>query len=385
MSKRLRVEDDFNPVYPYGYARNQNIPFLTPPFVSSDGFQNFPPGVLSLKLADPIAITNGNVSLKVGGGLTVEQDSGNLKVNPKAPLQVATDNQLEISLADPFEIKNKKLSLKVGHGLKVIDENISTLQGLLGNLVVLTGMGIGTEELKKDDKIVGSAVNVRLGQDGGLTFDKKGDLVAWNKENDRRTLWTTPDPSPNCKVSEEKDSKLTLVLTKCGSQILASVSLLVVKGKFANINNETNPGEDYKKFSVKLLFDANGKLLTGSSLDGNYWNYKNKDSVIGSPYENAVPFMPNSTAYPKIINNGTAKPEDKKSAAKKTIVTNVYLGGDAGQPVATTVSFNKETESNCVYSITFDFAWNKTYKNVPFDSSSLTFSYIAQDAEDKNE
>lgn len=95
--------------------------------------------------------------------------------------------------------------------------------------------------------------------------------------------------------------------------------------------------------------------------------------------------MPNSTAYPKIINNGTAKPEDKKSAAKKTIVTNVYLGGDAGQPVATTVSFNKETESNCVYSITFDFAWNKTYKNVPFDSSSLTFSYIAQDAEDKNE
>lgn len=383
MSKRLRVEDDFNPVYPYGYARNQNIPFLTPPFVSSDGFQNFPPGVLSLKLADPIAIANGNVSLKVGGGLTVEQDGGNLKVNPKAPLQVATDNQLEISLADPFEVKNKKLSLKVGHGLKVIDENISTLQGLLGNLVVLTGMGIGTEELKKDDKIVGSAVNVRLGQDGGLTFDKKGDLVAWNKENDRRTLWTTPDPSPNCKVSEEKDSKLTLVLTKCGSQILANVSLLVVKGKFANINNETNPGEDYKKFSVKLMFDANGKLLTGSSLDGSYWNYKNKNSVVGTPYENAVPFMPNSTAYPKIINNGSAKPEDKKSLAKKTIVTNVYLGGKADQPVTIITTFNQE--AGCEYSITFDFSWAKTYKNVPFDSSSLTFSYIAQDAEDKNE
>lgn len=381
MSKRLRVEDDFNPVYPYGYARNQNIPFLTPPFVSSDGFKNFPPGVLSLKLADPITIANGDVSLKVGGGLTVEKDSGKLQADAKPPLQVANDNKLQLAYAPPFDVIDNKLSLKVGHGLKVIDESISTLAGLINYLVVLTGKGIGTEELKDaNDKVVGSAVNVRLGKDGGLTFDNKGDLVAWNKKDDRRTLWTTPDPSPNCKVSEAKDSKLTLVLTKCGSQILASVALLIVKGKYQTISESTIP-KDERNFSVKLLFDDKGKLLENSSIDKEYWNYKSDDSVLGTAYDNAVPFMPNIKAYPK--NTTSTKPDDKISVGKKTIVSNVYLEGRVYQPVALTVKFN--SENDCAYSITFDFVWSKTYESpVAFDSSSFTFSYIAQENEDED-
>lgn len=384
MAKRLRVEDDFNPVYPYGYARNQNIPFLTPPFVSSDGFQNFPPGVLSLKLADPIAISNGNVSLKVGGGLTVEKESGDLKVNAKAPLQVATDKQLEIALADPFEVSNGKLSIKAGHGLKVIDNSISGLEGLVGKLVVLTGQGIGTENLLNNDGTSrGVGINVRLGKDGGLSFDKKGDLVAWNKKDDRRTLWTTPDPSPNCSISEERDSKLTLVLTKCGSQILATVSLLAVKGKFSNINNKDNPTDDYKKFTVKLLFNDKGVLMENSSLKKEYWNYKSDDSIVPKAYENAVPFMPNIKAYPKPTTDTSTNPEDKKSAGKRYIVSNVYIGGAPDKTVVITIKFNAETES--AYSITFDFSWAKTFENVQFDSSSFTFSYIAQDNKDTDE
>ncbi|ACR78231.1 fiber protein pIV [Human adenovirus 22] len=372
MSKRLRVEDDFNPVYPYGHARNQNIPFLTPPFVSSDGFQNFPPGVLSLKLADPITIANGNVSLKVGGGLTVQDGTGDLIVNAKAPLQVA-NKKLEIAFDTPLYEKNGRLALKTGHGLAVLTKDNTVIPDLIGTLVILTGKGIGT------GSVAGAGtIDVRLGNDGGLSFDKNGDLVAWNKKDDRRTLWTTPDPSPNCTISEDKDSKLTLILTKCGSQILASFSLLVVKGTYATVDKNTTK----KEFSIKLLFDANGKLKSESNLSG-YWNYRSDNSVVGTAYNNAVPFMPNTTAYPKIIDS-TTNPADKKSSAKKIIVGNVYLGGNPGQPVAVAISFNKETTAD--YSITFDFAWGKAYETpVPFDTSSMTFSYIAQENEDKTQ
>ncbi|AFK92552.1 fiber [Human adenovirus 47] len=382
MSKRLRVEDDFNPVYPYGYARNQNIPFLTPPFVSSDGFKNFPPGVLSLKLADPITITNGDVSLKVGGGLTLQEGTGNLTVNAKAPLQVADDKKLELSYDNPFEVSANKLSLKVGHGLKVLDEkNSGGLQELIGKLVILTGKGIGVEELKNADNTNrGVGINVRLGKDGGLSFDKKGELVAWNKHNDTRTLWTTPDPSPNCKIEQDKDSKLTLVLTKCGSQILATMAFQVVKGTYENISKNTAK----KSFSIKLLFDDNGKLLEGSSLDKDYWNFRNDDSIMPNQYDNAVPFMPNLKAYPNPKTSTVLPSTDKKSNGKNTIVSNLYLEGKAYQPVAVTITFNKET--GCTYSITFEFGWAKTYDvPIPFDSSSFTFSYIAQENKDTDE
>lgn len=374
MSKRLRVEDDFNPVYPYGYARNQNIPFLTPPFVSSDGFKNFPPGVLSLKLADPITITNGNVSLKVGGGLTLQEGSGNLTVNTEPPLQL-TNNRLGIALDAPFDVIGGKLTLLAGHGLSIITKETSTLPGLVNTLVVLTGKGIGT-----DTSDNGGSIRVRVGEGGGLSFDKDGNLVAWNKDDDRRTLWTTPDPSPNCKIDQDKDSKLTLVLTKCGSQILANMSLLVVKGKFCIINNKVNATDDYKKFSIKLLFDAKGLLLEGSSLDKAYWNYRSVNNNIGTAYEEAVGFMPNTTAYPKLPKPPTSSTTPiEKSRAKNKYVSNIYLGGQAGNPVATTISFNEEIDDKCAYSIRFDFAWNKTYENVQFDSSFLTFSYIAQE------
>ncbi|ATE86985.1 fiber protein [Human mastadenovirus D] len=369
MSKRLRVEDDFNPVYPYGYARNQNIPFLTPPFVSSDGFQNFPPGVLSLKLADPIAIANGNVSLKVGGGLTVEQESGNLKVNPKAPLQVATDGTLELNYDDPFKVENNKLSIKAGHGLAVVTKENTSLPSLVGSLVVLTGKGIGT-----GSSAHGGTIDVRIGDGGGLSFDEKGDLVAWDKKNDQRTLWTTPDPSPNCKVETEKDSKLTLILTKCGSQILANVSLLVVKGKYENISDSVNP----KTFPIKLLFNDKGILLKESNLDGTYWNFRSGSNNVPKPYENAVGFMPSTTAYPKYDSSAPTNPEDKKSSGKNKIVSNIYFGGEIYQPGLIVIKFNQE--NNCAYSITFEFGWGKTYTAaIPFDTSSFTFSYIAQE------
>ncbi|APD28401.1 fiber [Human mastadenovirus D] len=367
MAKRLRVEDDFNPVYPYGYARNQNIPFLTPPFVSSDGFKNFPPGVLSLKLADPITITNGDVSLKVGGGLTLQDGTGKLTVNTEPPLQL-TNNKLGIALDAPFDVIGDKLTLLAGHGLSIITKETSTLPGLINTLVVLTGKGIGTESTDN-----GGSICVRVAEGGGLSFNDDGDLVAFNKKEDKRTLWTTPDPSPNCKILEDKDSKLTLVLTKCGSQILGNVSLLVVKGKFSNINNTTNPNDTDKQITIKLLFDANGVLKQGSTMDSSYWNYRSDNSNLSQPYKQAVGFMPSKTAYPK-----QTKPANKEiSQAKNKIISNVYLGGKIDQPCVIIITFNEEADSE--YSIVFYFKWYKTYENVQFDSSSFTFSYIAQE------
>ncbi|AFA46743.1 fiber [Human adenovirus 19] len=365
MSKRLRVEDDFNPVYPYGYARNQNIPFLTPPFVSSDGFKNFPPGVLSLKLADPITITNGDVSLKVGGGLTLQD--GSLTVNPKAPLQVTTDKKLELAYDNPFECSANKFSLKVGHGLKVLDEKSAAgLKDLIGKLVVLTGKGIGTENLENTDgSSRGIGINVRARE--GLTFDNDGYLVAWNPKYDTRTLWTTPDTSPNCTIAQDKDSKLTLVLTKCGSQILANVSLIVVAGKYHIINNKTNP--EIKSFTIKLLFNKNGVLLDNSNLGKAYWNFRSGNSNVSTAYEKAIGFMPNLVAYPK--------PSNSKKYARDIVYGTIYLGGKPDQPAVIKTTFNQET--GCEYSITFDFSWSKTYENVEFETTSFTFSYIAQE------
>ncbi|BAH19158.1 fiber [Human adenovirus D37] len=365
MSKRLRVEDDFNPVYPYGYARNQNIPFLTPPFVSSDGFKNFPPGVLSLKLADPITITNGDVSLKVGGGLTLQDES--LTVNPKAPLQVNTDKKLELAYDNPFESSANKLSLKVGHGLKVLDEKSAAgLKDLIGKLVVLTGKGIGTENLENTDgSSRGIGINVRARE--GLTFDNDGYLVAWNPKYDTRTLWTTPDTSPNCTIAQDKDSKLTLVLTKCGSQILANVSLIVVAGKYHIINNKTNP--KIKSFTIKLLFNKNGVLLDNSNLGKAYWNFRSGNSNVSTAYEKAIGFMPNLVAYPK--------PSNSKKYARDIVYGTIYLGGKPDQPAVIKTTFNQET--GCEYSITFNFSWSKTYENVEFETTSFTFSYIAQE------
>ena len=300
----------------------------------------------------------------------MEKDSGNLSVNPDAPLQVASD-KLQLALAPPFEVRDGKLALKAGNGLKVIDKSITDLPGLIDTLAVLTGRGIGTEELKNENGTnKGVGLRVRLGDGGGLTFDEKGDLVAWNKKHDIRTLWTTLDPSPNCKIDVDKDSKLTLVLTKCGSQILANVSLLVVKGRFQNLNYKTNPNLP-KTFAIKLLFDENGILKDSSNLDKSYWNYRSGNSILAEQYKNAVGFMPNLTAYSKSTTT------QSKVYARNTIYGNIYLDAQPYNPVIIKIIFNNEADS--AYSITLNYSWGKDYENIPFDSTSFTFSYIAQE------
>ncbi|ALE30483.2 short fiber-2 [Simian adenovirus 17] len=75
--KRSRIDDDFNPVYPYDAQFNPPS-FLTPPFVSSDGFKDSPSGVLSLNINENkgLTISNSQLTVKLEEDLTFSPTGG---------------------------------------------------------------------------------------------------------------------------------------------------------------------------------------------------------------------------------------------------------------------------------------------------------------------
>ncbi|AAL35536.1 pIV [Simian adenovirus 25] len=422
--KRVRVDDDFDPVYPYDADNAPTVPFINPPFVSSDGFQEKPLGVLSLRLADPVTTKNGEITLKLGEGVDLDSSGkliSNTATKAAAPLSFS-NNTISLNMDHPFYTKDGKLSLQVspplnilrtsilntlalgfgsGLGLRgsalavqlvspltfdtdgnikltldrglhvttgdAIESNISWAKGLkFEDGAIATNIGNGLEfgssstETGVDDAY---PIQVKLGS--GLSFDSTGAIMAGNKEDDKLTLWTTPDPSPNCQILAENDAKLTLCLTKCGSQILATVSVLVVGS--GNLNPITGTVSSAQVF---LRFDANGVLLTEHSTLKKYWGYRQGDSIDGTPYTNAVGFMPNLKAYPK----------SQSSTTKNNIVGQVYMNGDVSKPMLLTITLNGTDDSNSTYSMSFSYTWtNGSYVGATFGANSYTFSYIAQE------
>ncbi len=442
--KRVRVDDDFDPVYPYDADNAPTVPFINPPFVSSDGFQEKPLGVLSLRLADPVTTKNGEITLKLGDGVDLD-DSGKLISNTAtkaaAPLSFS-NNTISLNMDTPLYNNNGKLGMKVTAPLKILDTD------LLKTLVVAYGQGLGTNTngalvaqlayplvfntaskialnlgngpLKVDANrlninckrgiyvtttkdaleiniswanamtFIGNAIGVNIDTKkglqfgtsstetdvknafplqvklgAGLTFDSTGAIVAWNKEDDKLTLWTTADPSPNCHIYSAKDAKLTLCLTKCGSQILGTVSLIAVDtGSLNPITGKVTTA------LVSLKFDANGVLQASSTLDKEYWNFRKGDVTPADPYTNAIGFMPNLNAYPKNTN----------AAAKSHIVGKVYLHGDVSKPLDLIITFNETSDESCTYCINFQWQWGTDqYKDETLAVSSFTFSYIAKE------
>lgn len=442
--KRARVDDDFDPVYPYDADNAPTVPFINPPFVSSDGFQEKPLGVLSLRLADPVTTKNGAVTLKLGEGVDLDESGKLISKNATkatAPLSIS-NNTISLNMDTPFYNNSGKLGMKVTAPLKILDTD------LLKTLVVAYGQGLGTNTtgalvaqlayplvfntdskialnlgngpLKVDAnrlninckrgvyvtptkdalevniswphaiKFIGNAMGVNIDTTkglqfgtsstvtdvtnafplqvklgAGLTFDSTGAIVAWNKDDDKLTLWTMADPSPNCHIYSEKDAKLTLCLTKCGSQILGTVSLLAVD------NGSLNPITGKVTTAlVSLKFDANGVLQDSSTLDKDYWNFRQGDATPAEPYTNAIGFMPNLKAYPKNTNG----------AAKSHIVGKVYLHGDVSKPLDLIITFNETSDESCTYCINFQWQWGTDqYKTETLAVSSFTFSYIAKE------
>lgn len=139
--KRARIVEDFNPVYPYDTPNAPAVPFITPPFTSSDGLQEKPPGILSLNYKDPIATKNGALTLKLGSGLDIN-DEGELTSNLDSitpplfkenktmglafndPLTLQ-NNQLVVAYTSPLTLQHGKIALQYGSPLTLNNDKLT--------------------------------------------------------------------------------------------------------------------------------------------------------------------------------------------------------------------------------------------------------------------
>ena len=125
--KRARLEDDFNPVYPYEHYNPLDIPFITPPFASSNGLQEKPPGVLSLKYTDPLTTKNGALTLKLGTGLNIDENgdlSSDASVEVSAPI-TKTNKIVGLNYTKPLALQSNALTLSYNAPLNVVNNNLA--------------------------------------------------------------------------------------------------------------------------------------------------------------------------------------------------------------------------------------------------------------------
>ena len=125
--KRARLEDDFNPVYPYEHYNPLDIPFITPPFASSNGLQEKPPGVLSLKYTDPLTTKNGALTLKLGTGLNIDKNgdlSSDASVEVSAPI-TKTNKIVGLNYTKPLALQNNALTLSYNAPFNIVNNNLA--------------------------------------------------------------------------------------------------------------------------------------------------------------------------------------------------------------------------------------------------------------------
>lgn len=125
--KRARFEDDFNPVYPYEHYNPLDIPFITPPFASSNGLQEKPPGVLSLKYTDPLTTKNGALTLKLGTGLNIDKNgdlSSDASVEVSAPI-TKTNKIVGLNYTKPLALQSNALTLSYNAPFNVVNNNLA--------------------------------------------------------------------------------------------------------------------------------------------------------------------------------------------------------------------------------------------------------------------
>ncbi|AIE89177.1 353 kDa protein fiber [Human adenovirus 55] len=228
MTKRVRLSDSFNPVYPYEDESTSQHPFINPGFISPNGFTQSPDGVLTLKCLTPLTTTGGSLQLKVGGGLTVDDTDGTLQEN--------------IGTTTPL--------VKTGHSI-----------GLS------LGAGLGTDENK---------LCTKLGK--GLTFNSNNICI----DDNINTLWTGINPTEaNCQMmdsSESNDCKLILTLVKTGALVTAFVYVIGVSNNFNMLTTYRNIN-----FTAELFFDSAGNLLTSLSSLKTPLNHKSGQNMALVP------------------------------------------------------------------------------------------------------
>nr|WUR08048.1 long fiber [Rhesus adenovirus 71]WUR08072.1 long fiber [Rhesus adenovirus 72]WUR08096.1 long fiber [Rhesus adenovirus 73] len=123
--KRTRIDEDFNPVYPYDPPYAPLMPFITPPFTSSDGLQEKPLGVLSLNYKDPITTQHGSLTLKLGNGLNINnQGQLTATAGEVEPPLTNTNNRLAIAYSEPLTVKNNRLTLSHSAPLTIANDSL---------------------------------------------------------------------------------------------------------------------------------------------------------------------------------------------------------------------------------------------------------------------
>ena len=384
--KRTRLEDSFNPVYPYeADSSTPSVPFVAPPFVSSEGLEESPPGVLSLKYTAPITTdAKGQLTLKLGNNISVVDgalsaavpsvfppltntnntltlataaplttNSNSLALAITSPLTL-TNNSLTVALANPLQvqngniqlrltnlsgltIRNDGLALNAGWGTSIAGNNELTINfanplsiyengSNVGKLYVKIGQGL---QLQSD-----GSITAKLGS--GLTFNSNGAIqvsssTTRNTDYAPATLWTIPGTTANCSVYQNLDAQLILCLSKRDSMVFGTVGLVGISQQFKTLNRNS--------VSVQLVFDSHGQLIS-SPLANGVWGKRENNSVVS--VTDGLAFMPNSTFYTR----GTT------SSPKNFIYVNTYLRGNLTKPIILSVGLN--TASNN-YSIKFEW------------------------------
>ncbi|ALE30482.1 short fiber-1 [Simian adenovirus 17] len=321
--KRTRLEDSFNPVYPYDTdSSTPSVPFVTPPFVSSEGLEENPPGVLAIKYTDPLTTNNkGQLGLKLGGNMSITNgeltaivpsvappltnNNNTLGLTTSAPLALNNDS-LSINLNAPLNVSNNKLNVSLGNGLVTTASKLAVRAAApltfdtAGNLQLQTArpLQITNNTLGLDvgyGMIVGQAVSVNIDRSKGLQFDSARRLIVQLGSGLRfdgtgrialssaRSMPSTPQylataSTPNCSIKEPLDSQLNLHISKTGTHALGTVSIATFQPLQTNI------------LSLQLRFNRRGQLLPGP-LDPAYW------SSSESTNNEAQDLMPNSTLY----------------------------------------------------------------------------------------
>ncbi|AGK27116.1 IV-1 [baboon adenovirus 1] len=124
--KRARVAEDFNPVYPYGSESSPNVPFISPPFVSSEGLQENPPGVLALKYQDPITTTaEGKLTLKLGSGVSLNDGALTATAPPVSAPLTSTQGTIGLSSSPPLTVSAGSLTLAQTEPLTVTSDALA--------------------------------------------------------------------------------------------------------------------------------------------------------------------------------------------------------------------------------------------------------------------
>ncbi|ALE30412.1 fiber-2 [Simian adenovirus 16] len=366
-----RARSGFNPVYPYP-PYDPPI-FITPPFTTSQGFQESPAGVLALKLGSgllideqgeitatyretraPLADSEGTLFLMYSSPFTTTSN-GSLSLQAQHPLQVGASSLLLLT-TPPIAVGSSGLTLNLGQGLEVQNSQLSLLVG--DGLKLQDSLQANPDSTKGLENSNG-LLAAKLGS--GLQFSDTGAITLITRPD---TLWTTADPSPNCTVKEELDCKLSLTLTKNGGMVHGLVGILALKGPLTSI-----PAHEMGWVTITLTFDESGRMTFGENnnlASSATWGFKHGNSISTEPLENALGFMPNSLAYSRGQGQHT----------RNNTFASTYMQADHKKPLSLQITFN---ENETGYSIRFTWMGIFQYQGDQFLVPPCPFSYLSEE------